>query len=476
MRKSNAELAPVEDVEDIEVAQEAEVVKEVPLSRQERGEQALEDAFYRAETFVKRGMEKAAPLLNGIRSRISNFATRAMKTLAVSVGFAGETKDAAVALPGKAKDVAKKGADIVATRSVSGIESVASRAAEKAMPAAEAIANADARYLAAAEIASQALSQILGREVHLSHAAAIVFGAALDAEGLAERFASKALHGASDLLVLDDVVDTIKGNGQALRAMYAAIANPESRAAIIEALNQADIDAGAAIEEAARAVAGEAWNVTKKTGKAGLKIGAGVAAVAATPVVLPIAAVGAVGYGAVQGALRAGEAANDAWNTLEPEVRNRINIAVEGAKRDWAKVKPGIGEGIAATVAPAFALGEMLYETPGQMKAEVEEGIIKMNEIAAQAVDTTERAQKRVASAMDIARTAWNNIRIALFGEKVKKENAKLVEDITLAADMSLEINQLPLLTPEEKAQPPQRRQRPAPRAVPVVKVAGING
>jgi hypothetical protein len=81
---------------------------EAEYDRKERGEAALNDALERGRNMRDSAMEMATPLLTGLRSRLSSYATRALGALKTSLGFAGEAKDAVGKTWDAGIDVAQK--------------------------------------------------------------------------------------------------------------------------------------------------------------------------------------------------------------------------------------------------------------------------------------------------------------------------------------------------------------------------------
>jgi hypothetical protein len=591
-------------------------IPEGEYNRTERGEAALNEALERGRQMRDAAMEKAAPLLANLRSRISNFATRALSVFKTSLGLAGEVKDVAGNTWEAGKDVARhmpealaeagkfayedviagtargikegvldlvnpaeidheklgdidvrllkinealsvtrgtearvaldkerqrleaereevlnppqsqrKGAKLAkrAGGAVAGAGlAVAGGAAaigmagydaagrglktgkeyiggkmdeageyvvDKIVAGAELAMEKEEKYLGIGVIASEALSKITGKEIKLTRAQAISLGASIDAAGLAGKFFEGVAEVGGAVLMVDDIAEVVKGNGQALKWAYSMVANAENRAWLAGELKQSGIDIATEMGKVAQELGSAAWEGTKSgaatvgrgvktVGKGAAYAGAGVAALAAAPIVAPVAAAGLAGYGAY----KAGEAgiakARDVWKEVEPEVQARINVAIEGAKADWKRAEPGIIDGIASTVAPAIQLAANIYDVPADLKREVgrevadakekvKAGVVELNRIGAETVTFVERMRQRVSEAMDIARRAWNDMRRSLVGEDLMAENPEIVAGIDRAIDAVEEIENLP----ENAIEPLEAVEVPKPRnAKPIIR------
>ena len=469
----------------LEVSEKGDV-REIYPSRERRGEAILEKALERGRELRDNAMEKATPLLASLRSRIGNYATRALKTVKETLGYGAELKDratdtvaAAQEIRGKvraAKDVAKntmREAGEVGVGIVAGATAELGRAAgRKVVAGAEMLGNAvdsattstaekEKQYLEIGMIAGRALSQMLRKEVTLSRAQALALGAAIDAHGLASKFVARAVAGANEVgyeVFGQDMIETARGDAQGLKALYDTFADKNDRNWLVNELQKISRDVADGMLVVAKDVTAPAGKAAKKAMDLGVK------------------GLDAVG--------RKGVELSDA---VEADVTERINLAVAGAKKDWARIEPKVLDGIAATVAPAIELAANLLDAPADLlkegrraKAEaaqqLQAGVIEMNRIGKEAVTFSERMQRRFAEAMNIAKRAWNEMRLAMINEKQMAENPQMVQRVEQLVEAIENIDELPVVSAEELAQPPLRRERPVRTKSATPRIGGVTG
>ncbi|MFA6017939.1 MAG: hypothetical protein WCT28_01100 [Patescibacteria group bacterium] len=329
------------------------------------------------------------------------------------------------------------------------ILSASDYAAKKITNAAESARNKKYELLTVGAIAREALGKVLGKEMNLSYAQTLSLGASIEALGLAKDFVGNVAGAVGEVLLLEDLKDIARNNHDALKTMYRVIANPERRRLFIERLSEADVEAGAAIEEVARDIGVATLKATKKasgynmakkaaetTGRVWSKIQEGISEEEDRKAMREEAAQQEDVAGKEEEWERLSKNVRSAIDGLIKTIEERERHNLEGIQEFEDRHKKNSLSGVASGVEEAALVVVAVEELEVKGGEKLIGAITAENEIATQVAEVAVRADGKVGKAMGKARRSINEIRRGMAMNIVRPETERERNAIAKAMEM----------------------------------------